>query len=305
MSAALTPLQKFVFLNVRMFAYAASTPGLPLSVKTVSNGRVLYKLDSKEVAIDDDGYLIINNRQPYKIEISSPTLAESFIVRFPDGWAEEVYRSTTAPVDELLSTPDDRKTQTFFPTYTRHDANVSPLVAALRRKFQAGQIPDDDWLEEQLRLLLYAMWKSERGLERSVLRIAALRATTRNEVWKRVSRARDYLHSRYSTAVTLSEAATVACLSPFHFLRSFHAAFGVTPHQYLTQCRVNRAKFLLERTDLPLSDVALDSGFATSAAFSTIFGKETGVSPRRWRRQRLFVPPQNRKIRKELLRSRL
>ncbi|MFL6538785.1 MAG: helix-turn-helix domain-containing protein, partial [Chthoniobacterales bacterium] len=215
----------------------------------------MYKLDSKEVTIDDGGYLIINNRQPYRIEISSPTLAESFVVRFPEGWAEEVYRSTSARADELLSAPDDRWTRTFFPTYTRHDANVSPRVTALRRKFKAGQIPDDNWLEEQLRLLLYTMWKSERGLRQSVLRIAALRAATRDEVWKRVSRGRDYLHSRYSTAVTLSEAAAVACLSPFHFLRSFHAAFQVTPHQYLTQCRVNRAKFLLERTDLPLSDV--------------------------------------------------
>jgi AraC family transcriptional regulator len=302
---AISSLQNFVFLNTSSFNYFASTSGLPLSVKTVSNGRVLYKLDSKEVTIDDGGYLIVNNKQPYSIEIASPTLAESFVVRFPDGWADEVYRCLTTSADELLFVPEGGKRCNFFEKYTPHDSAISPRVRALRARFKAGGIPDDAWLEEHLRSLLYSMWKSQRELQKSICRIPALRSSTRNELWKRIVRGRDFLHSRCSSKVTFSDAARVACLSPFHFLRSFHAAFDLTPHQYLAQCRLNRAKFLLARTDLPITDVAFDSGFVTAASFSTTFRNAMDCSPRSWREARQRVPPQNRNIRKELLRSRL
>jgi AraC-like DNA-binding protein len=302
---AISSLQNFVFLNASTFTYFASTPGLPLSVKTVSNGRVLYKVDSKEVTIDDGGYLIMNNKQPYSIEIASPTLAESFVVRFPDGWADEVYRCLTTSADALLFAHEGEKRSNFFEKYTPHDSIVSPSVRALRARFKSGDIPDDAWLEEHLRSLLFSMWKSQRELKKSLCRIPALRSSTRHELWKRVVIGRDFLHSRCSSKITLSDAARVACLSPFHFLRSFHAVFDLTPHQYLTQCRLNRAKFLLARTELPITDIAFDSGFVTAASFSTTFRNTMGCSPRSWRQARQRVPCQNRNIRKELLRSRL
>lgn len=65
---------------------------MPLSLKCMANGRALYKFGRAEVAVDDGGYLILNDRQPYSIEIASPTRVETFVLWFPDGWAEEVLR---------------------------------------------------------------------------------------------------------------------------------------------------------------------------------------------------------------------
>ena len=56
-------------MSGRAFSYFADTPGLPLSLKSMSNGRALYKFGRAEVAVDDGGYLILNDRQPYSIEI--------------------------------------------------------------------------------------------------------------------------------------------------------------------------------------------------------------------------------------------
>ena len=83
-------LQRSVFMSGRAFSYFADTPGLPLSLKCMANGRALYKFGRAEVAVDDGGYLILNDRQPYSIEIASPTPVETFVLWFPDGWAEEV-----------------------------------------------------------------------------------------------------------------------------------------------------------------------------------------------------------------------
>jgi len=66
-------LQRSVFMSGRGFSYFAETPGLLLSLKCMANGRALYKFGRAEVAVDDGGYLILNDRQPYSIEIASPT----------------------------------------------------------------------------------------------------------------------------------------------------------------------------------------------------------------------------------------
>ena len=57
-------------MSGRGFSYFAETPGLPLSLKCMANGRALYKFGRAEVAVDDGGYLILNDRQPYSIEIA-------------------------------------------------------------------------------------------------------------------------------------------------------------------------------------------------------------------------------------------
>src|ERR1700681_4511149 len=98
-------LQRSVFMSGRGFSYFAQTSGLPLSLKCMCNGRALYKIDRAEFSVDDGGYLILNDGQPYSIEIASPTLVETFVLWFPTGWAEEVLRSSTLSAESLLSEP--------------------------------------------------------------------------------------------------------------------------------------------------------------------------------------------------------
>lgn len=89
-------------------------------------------------------------------------------------------------------------------------------------------------------------------------------------------------HSR--DAMGLAEAAGVAGLSPFHFLRVFSKVLGVTPHQYLIRCRLRRAAGLLAEDERPITDVALDVGFADLSNFVRSFHRAAGVSPRAFRR---------------------
>src|SRR5688572_16719896 len=72
-------------------------------------------------------------------------------------------------------------------------------------------------------------------------------------------------------------------LSPFHFLRRFAAALGVTPHQYLVRARLRRAARLLTDDDLPITEVALEAGFADLSNFVRTFHRAAGLSPRRFR----------------------
>lgn len=295
-------LQRSVFTSGRGHSYFAQTPGLPLSLKCMFNGRALYRIPGREFTVDDGGYLILNNQQPYSIEIASPTRVETFVLWFPDGWAEEALTIRSRPNDRLLDAPPENNgSANFFERYTPHDAIVSPKVRELRAAFQAAAPIDDGWLEEKLRALLAAMFQTQEAVKSQTEELPALRASTREELWRRINRARDYLHAHLGSAVRLSDVAAAACLSPFHLLRTFHSAFRLTPHQYLNQCRLERAKFLLEKTRIPITGICLDCGFTSLGSFSALFHKSCGMSPRKWRANFGRVAEENSNIREVFL----
>jgi AraC-like DNA-binding protein len=248
------------------------------------NGTALYRADRAWFAVNETGYLILNDRQPYEIHIDSPTRVESFIVYFPRGWAEEVLESLTAQPEKMLDEPErnPRCPAHFFERFTAHDRLVSPVLTMLRHAHKSGPVPAL-WLEQKLRHLLAGMLQAQNNALRESDALPARRAATREELWRRLNRGRDFIHARFDSGLTLGEIAAAAGLSPYHFLRVFKALFRVTPHEYLSACRVERAKFLLERTELPVTEVGFAVGFESLGSFSSWFARGTGSSPRTWR----------------------
>jgi AraC-like DNA-binding protein len=88
-----------------------------------------------------------------------------------------------------------------------------------------------------------------------------------------------WLDEHSHQTVDLDRAAREASLSPFHFLRLFAKALGVTPHQYLVRSRLRRAARLLAEHERSVTDIALDVGFADLSNFVRTFHRAAGVSP--------------------------
>jgi len=282
--STVTSLQQASLFVARGFRHHASASCPLLSVKCMFNGSALYRADRAWFAVNETGYLILNDQQPYEIHIDSPTRVESFIIFFPRNWAEEVLASRTLPSERLLDEPEavTKRPVHFFERFTPHDKLISPVLTALRRAHKRGPLPDL-LVEQKLRELLARMLQAQDDslCERDAL--AAQRPATREELWRRLNRGRDFIHARFESALTLSQIASAACLSPFHFLRGFKAVFRMTPHEYLSNCRVERAKFLLERTELPVTEICFSVGYESLGSFSSWFSRLTGSSPRAWR----------------------
>src|SRR5688500_20372912 len=100
---------------------------------------------------------------------------------------------------------------------------------------------------------------------------------------RRLLRARDAMDRAYAQPLNVRALAAVAHISEAHFIRSFRATFGETPHRYLQRRRVERAMFLLRQTDDSVSDICLDVGFASLGTFSRTFRAIVGVSPAAYR----------------------
>lgn len=97
-----------------------------------------------------------------------------------------------------------------------------------------------------------------------------------------------WLEAHAADDVSLEDAARAAGLSPFHFLRVFSAVVGATPHQYLVRLRLARAARLLSEEERPITDVAFDCGFADLSNFVRTFRRAAGVSPREFRKRKIF-----------------
>jgi AraC-like DNA-binding protein len=105
-----------------------------------------------------------------------------------------------------------------------------------------------------------------------------------------------WLDANAHEPVDLESAARRAGLSPYYFLRLFAGIVGVTPHQYLLRSRLRRAARALAEDDRPVSDIALDVGFADLSNFVRTFHRAAGVSPRGFRQAARANGPDDRKI---------
>ncbi len=103
----------------------------------------------------------------------------------------------------------------------------------------------------------------------------------------RLRRVVEHIDANLDDEISLADLAAVAGLSQFHFSRAFRKSTGKTPQQFLMLRRVERAKQLLERADLPLVEVSLRSGFKNQSHFTTLFRKYTNLTPKLWRELKL------------------
>jgi AraC-like DNA-binding protein len=107
---------------------------------------------------------------------------------------------------------------------------------------------------------------------------------------RRLIRARDLARARFDDSLSVDELALAAGLSRAHFLRSFTRAFGVTPHQFVIDLRIDEARRQLAR-GASVTEACMAVGFSSLGSFSQTFAARVGASPRAWQRSVRAVLP--------------
>jgi AraC-like DNA-binding protein len=97
-------------------------------------------------------------------------------------------------------------------------------------------------------------------------------------------RAKEMLRSRLDGKLSIAEIADACALSRSHFIRTFRASTGQTPHQWLQAQRIEQARHLLRHSDMPIAEIATQCGFADQSHFTRVFTQLVGTTPARWRR---------------------
>jgi AraC-like DNA-binding protein len=107
---------------------------------------------------------------------------------------------------------------------------------------------------------------------------------------RRLLRARDAMDRSYAQPLDIAALARIAHVSQAHFIRTFRATFGETPHRYLQRRRVERSMFLLRETDRSVTEISIDVGFRSLGTFSRTFRVIVGQSPSEYRQTAPVTP---------------
>jgi len=200
-----------------------------------------------------------------------------FCVFFEDGLVESVRRGMVSAPEKLVDEPDRASDFRFAPrAYAK--AECETLVGAVRRLSSDCLDLEAGILEIARELVLL-----DGRAQAEAARVPAARPATREEIYRRLCRAREFMRACHDQPIQLSDIARAACLSTYHFHRLFKETFGETPHEFITGQRLSRARRLLAEGELPITGVCNACGFESPASFSALFRRHFGASPRAFR----------------------
>ncbi len=189
------------------------------------------------------------------------------------GW---VYRMFYLPPEVLQLAARELRPDAGQPHFRKGVLEDGALGRAIRETHMILEQGNASSLEQQTRLLrLLVNWINRHGEERPGW------PGLGNE-HRAVRLAREYMQDNPAEDVGLDTLARLGNLSPFHFLRVFERDLGITPHAYLMQARVNRAKKLLAGS-LRLADVAAECGFSDQSHLTRLFRRQFGITPGKYR----------------------
>jgi AraC-like DNA-binding protein len=103
--------------------------------------------------------------------------------------------------------------------------------------------------------------------------------------FRRLCMARDMLAAIPYRRLSIHEAAREAGISPFHFIRQFESLFGITPHQFRIQLRIDRAKLLLASGQMSVTETCMEVGMSSLGSFSDQFQRRVGDTPSAFQRR--------------------
>jgi len=166
-----------------------------------------------------------------------------------------------------------------FAAATAADPAIIATARALANEMSGERPGRDLMLDALVRQLVIHLLRSHLTV-RKTARIELSRA---GPVDRRLRRAIEFMHDNYARELALEEIAEAAYLSEYHFARLFKQITGFTPHVYLANLRLERARKLLAETALPISAIAAMVGYNSQSHFTKVFKSVTGVTPRTYR----------------------
>jgi AraC family transcriptional regulator len=253
----------------------------PLSINTSMLGAITWQHEGRRLRVDGTSFLVLPHRGAFSLEIAERHPVSLACIYFRNGFVESVDAQMRArdldPCPPAVSLD-------FLAHLHPREASIAARIARL------GKLGDSDAdqlrVAEEFLLLARDLIFFGRKTHRCINTLPAQKASTREELFRRVARGRDYLHSQALNGATLDDTAREACVSTFHFHRVFTLLFGITPHEYVTRIRMEAAADLLKsRQDLTVTEVASQVGFASATSFSRLFLRRFGVSPLEFRRR--------------------
>jgi len=144
---------------------------------------------------------------------------------------------------------------------------------------------DTDQTEELFLEVVGQVLRLLRLRHQALLSLSSHKRNTVDDLLPRLLEARQFIEARYLQPIKTRDVAEHVALSEYHFARLFKTAFEVTVHQFVLRLRLNEARYLLEGSDLSVTEIALEVGYNSLSAFINAFRKYFAMPPSDYRTQ--------------------
>jgi AraC family transcriptional regulator len=161
--------------------------------------------------------------------------------------------------------------------FGQQDLQLHQVAMLLLSELQSGGIMGRLYVESLTQVLVIHLLRHYSTVTRTIT------SENRNLTRAQLQQAIDYIHTYLERDLSLVEMAGVINISPTYFASLFKRAIGTSPHQYVIQQRVKRAKEMLLKTDLAIADIALQVGFSSQSHLTQQFKRVTGMTPKQIR----------------------
>lgn len=255
------------------------------ALHVVFSGEVDYTIDKRHVTLVPGSFIFLNPGTCYTKSIDSATEVDTLSILFDREFLRDFESSglfnanLLSDSSEVVKQRKGRLLESIYPL----QGNIRFNLLQLARQVEAGEcnaIQLTEYLNHTL-LDYYDIYDSEVIKREASLQF--LNGSTKTEILRRLSVARDYMMSNYRKRIHLDEIAQVACLSVNHLLRTFKQAYQQSPHQFLTRIRLQQAKYLLKNTDYPVGEIVDIIGFECPSSFIRLFRNSFNVTPGQYR----------------------
>ena|SRR5690606_24626521 len=249
-----------------------------LSIKSFYNGSAKYTVQQREYSVNEINYLILNDFTKYNLTIDNKFPIESFCVFFTPEFVCQIVSELNSSEEQLLdfSIQKSEGIKLFERNYL-HGGNVSKILFHGRQSSVStlSGIEKEEFYHTLLNAILF---QNDDSLKKAD-RLTSKKKCTREELYRRLLYAKDFIDCNYSENLTLKKISHVAMLSENHLLRNFSQIFNISPFQYITQLKIAEAKRLISETDKSVTEIAISLGYSSLSNFSYYFKNVVGQSP--------------------------
>ena len=270
-----------IIINARTESIMYMPHSAPLSIKFTLKGKEIYEFEGAKLSVNNSNFLILNNGQTYSSYINSNSEVESFCFFFRDGLINDIVSSS-----KKVFVEDGNESQdvNFYEKLYKIRYPFASEFYLIIKSLKFGKISENRMEEIFYRLGEIILELNNVEIKNS-FSLKYERTSTRREVYRRLLRCRDFITSNYCENITLDDISKACCISKYYLIKVFKQYYLETPYQFLTSCRLEKAKYLIENSDIKIGQIVLLLGFENMSSFSRLFKSKYGKNPTTFRRK--------------------
>lgn len=255
-----------------------------LSIRTISDGYQYHRVNNKDLVLQKDNYLLVNEGEEFQSEITTERDVEGLLVAFDK--ADVASLSSSQKYSELQMLDDPNKVDDCEINLGTQSIRLSEELKFFLFQIKNGILTETQsttYFEEIFMKILQVIFDDQSNIKKSIDRLEYKKTSTKREVFKRVRKSRDYIDGHFRESLSIKDLSNVAMMSTFNYVRNFKKLYKISPHQYLTSQRIKMAKFLLRDTEDNIGDICQQVGLVNSSSFSRLFRNLEGCTPQDYR----------------------